>query len=253
MNDTDQDGLSTVLVESLRALESAVESLLRLGQLLHQSSASNLTQRVINFVNRKDDGTLERTIYLHLKHKFHDRAKVDGNRPTALSLCQQLAKSVAFRCFRVHYMRSHADKKRTPPVSHEAPTTRLGAKPPSPSDNLARVPAQSKIVETTQHIAVPERGAVLPPSVLRIKNDHGLVPPRTETDPSLPDSNYVKARYKESKGSFFGANSVASIRLRDDIKYPKKPTLDSSAKSALCPYCCKTFPKSDYDRPWWWE
>ena len=109
------DGLSSLLMESLQALESAIDGLRRLDTTIRLFSASILTQRINSFNQKNDDGSLEDLVYVRIKHLLVDRAKVDeiqGDeiKGAAPSLVRQLVESVLFRYFGILHRRSHEKK-----------------------------------------------------------------------------------------------------------------------------------------------
>ncbi|KAI5925688.1 hypothetical protein F4810DRAFT_27119 [Camillea tinctor] len=106
-------GISSPLVESLKALESVVDSMIRFGRVVQQSTPSILTQRISNFDQKNNDAPIEDTVYLHLKHRLVDYAQQqEKTQGATLSLCRQLAASISFRYCGVLYKRSHNAKKR---------------------------------------------------------------------------------------------------------------------------------------------
>lgn len=93
MNQKPNDKPSSILVVSLKALESGVDSLRRIGIALQQSSAGTLTQRINAFDEKRNDGILEEIVYSRLKYQLAESSKEDGGQGAALSLCRQLATS----------------------------------------------------------------------------------------------------------------------------------------------------------------
>ncbi|KAG6367137.1 hypothetical protein INS49_001320 [Diaporthe citri] len=67
-----EDELSSSLAENLQALESAVESLYRLGIAIRQSSSGNITQRVNAFMEKQNDVNLENMVFP--RAKFENKA-----------------------------------------------------------------------------------------------------------------------------------------------------------------------------------
>lgn len=238
--------LSSLLVESLKVLETAVDSLLRLGVAIQQSSVSTLTQRINAFVKRKDEGVLEEMIYPHLRHLLVDREREEGNHGAALSLCRQLAGSISFRYFAILYVRNHAAKKRDA-VSHEETTAGGQAqrmqlsKPASGASAHGRTAAPSTM----------DGGGKEPSAIRHHRINHAV--PLSETAPSIPDSDVARRKYAEPPKSFFGTKSVISIRTPGNVRYPKPPKVEPHAKDAICPYCCNRHDKSKYERKDWWE
>ncbi|CAK7207179.1 hypothetical protein SEUCBS139899_009987 [Sporothrix eucalyptigena] len=111
--------IGSVLVESLRALKSVVDSLDRLGSAIRQSSsAERLTERIENYMKKSDNGgVLEDIVYFRLKfmlvdgRKYNDGELPDNARGAALLLCRQLAVSVAYRYSAIMYRRQHVQKR----------------------------------------------------------------------------------------------------------------------------------------------
>ncbi|KEZ43237.1 hypothetical protein SAPIO_CDS4926 [Scedosporium apiospermum] len=102
------ENVSSPLVETLQALEAALDSLHRLGVAMRQTSSSNLTQRIVAFIDKEDDGDLQDLICFRLKHKLMASARNQGkDTGPPLSLCKQLAVSISFRYFRI---RRHVDE-----------------------------------------------------------------------------------------------------------------------------------------------
>lgn len=251
MGSAPENGVSSLLVESLQALESAVEGLYRLGIAIRQSSSGNLTQRINAFIKKKDDGMLEAMAFLHLKHSLVDRIKMNARATTsvnpeapgaALSLCSQLAASVSFRYFGILYRRSHAEKlkakredkpkaarpKRVPAFQLDAiPEAAVGPITPSP----ARQPAQKPS-------ALP---ATPRPAVAW-----------SDTDASIPESEKARRVFASPQRHAKTAPSVISIRLRD-VKYPDRPKMEPSARDQACPYCCNKFSRADFENETWWQ
>lgn len=232
--------LSSLLVESLKVLESAVDSLLRLGVAIQQSSASTLTQRINAFVKRKDEGVLEEMIYLHVRHRLVDREREEGNHGAALSLCWQLAGSISFRYFAILYARNHAAKKRDA-VSHEETT----------AGGQAQRMQLSKPASGASAPSIMDGGGKEPSAIRHRKINHAV--PLSETAPSIPDSDIARRKYAEPPKSFFGTKSVISIGTPGNVRYPKPPQVEPHAKDAICPYCCNRHDKSKYERKDWWE
>lgn len=79
-----------LLVESLQALEPAVDGLYRLGIAIRQSSFGNLTQRINAFIQKKDDGMLEAMVFIHLKIKEDAKTEDNENAETVGSIAVAL-------------------------------------------------------------------------------------------------------------------------------------------------------------------
>ncbi|XDG04957.1 hypothetical protein ABKA04_004572 [Annulohypoxylon sp. FPYF3050] len=232
---------SSRLVESLKVLESGIDSLLQLGIAIQQSSANTLTQRINSFVKRKDDGLLEEIIYLHLRHRLGSRPQ-EGRNGAALSLCRQLAHSVSFRYFGVLYTQSHAAKKRDV-VGHEK----------SPRDGrVQRVqsPGSTQRGKAPENIR-PHLASSKPVAFAEHLRQHNLA--QSDTSPSMPDSQDVRQRYTIQQAGFFKPESVISIPMPNNIRYPKIPDFEEDAQDAVCPYCCKRHDKVLYEKQEWWK
>jgi hypothetical protein len=248
---------SSLLVESLQALESAVDGLCRLGLAIRQSSSINLTQRVDQFMRKKGDGgVLEGIVCFQLQirliHKIKQGAKAEdsakrvGRVGATLSLCQQLATSVAFRYFGILYLRSHSEKievkREVKPKTEHQPT-------PAPAVPKTK-PAAPK--------PKPEKLATRGPSAIPLHlREHAS---RSDTDSSIPESKKAKQIYASrniadntgSKRHSPAGGSVISIRLTNTT-YPDPPKMDSMQRNGLCPYCCKRFPWPHFADKTWWE
>lgn len=236
------DELSSLFVESLKALESSVDSLRRLGSAIQQSSASTLTQRINDFVKKKNDGVLEEMVYLHLKHRLVTRAQEqDSTQGAALSLCRQLATSISFRYFSVLYRRSHHTKKRDDKDSKgKAVSVR------SHKQRASKPMLEDPIHEARLPLATKEK------SLLQAKH---LIDdaPQSDTIPSIPDSKIAREIYLTASKSFFPVNSIISVRMPDDVRYPKAPKVVFPSKTAMCPFCCKFHDKGQFENKDWWE
>ncbi|OIW24582.1 hypothetical protein CONLIGDRAFT_100429 [Coniochaeta ligniaria NRRL 30616] len=245
-----EGSLSSILIESLKILESAVDSLLRLGVAIQQSSASTLTQRVSAFVKRQDDGVLEDIICIRLqRHLIEQERRQRATHGAALSLCRQLASSLSFRCFRIEYIRSRAAKKHGG-VSHEETAAAADQGIVLQSAN-----ATSKVSSHRGTAAVPpipDNSGGKKSSLLRDYWNR-LATAQSESAASIPDSKLAKLKFAEPQKSFFGASSVISIRLLDNVEYPKPPVIEPGARGAVCPYCCKLWDKALYQSTEKWE
>jgi hypothetical protein len=247
-----EDGLSSFLVESLQALESAVDGLYRLGVAIRHSSSGNLTHRINAFVKKNDDGMLEAMAYIHLKHKLVDKVVMDAvgsssKNPeppgAALSLCRQLAVAVSFRYFGILYRRSHAKKMEVA----RRPSPRVEAPRESPSSEI-------ESNDLTQDITLHKSKRTLPTAAKPSAIPARLRPrvPLSDTEPSIPESKLVRKVFASPAEAIRTAPSVISI-LPKNVKYPDPPTRDSSARDQECPYCCQKFPRAQFENKMWWE
>jgi hypothetical protein len=245
MNREPEAGISSLLVESLRALESAVDGLYRLGVAIRQSSPVNLTQRINAFIQKKDDGILEAMVLIHLKHRLVDEikrvAKTKNNESAenvgaSLSLCRQLALSITFRYFGILYNRSHTGKievkRETDLQTGWLPKTAL-------STSETANPKSSPF----RHTAQKPPGTA---SNLR-GNDE-----RSDTAPTIPVSKKAREALASSNSPFTGTRSFIAER-QSHIKYPDPPKVDSLARDGVCPYCCKRIPKASFEKKELWE
>lgn len=248
-----EDELSSSLVESLQALESAVESLYRLGIAIRQSSSGNLTQRMDAFIQKKDDGMLENMVYPHLKYRLVDKIKMDArvtstknSQPpgAALSLCRQLAISVAFRYFGILYTRSHAEKMKT----KQEPRPKAQGPESAPALEVDAAVPETNMVATTPS---PARFSAQKPSA--IPSHLRAIAPLSDTEPSIPDSERARRVFASShQRPVNTAPSVISIRPMD-VKYPEPPKIEPMARDQACPYCCHRFPRFKFEDKLWWE
>lgn len=246
--------LSSVLVESLQALESALESLLRLGVAIQQSSASTLTQRVSNFMKKKDDGGLEEVIFRQLRQRLIDGPREKKSLGAALSLCRQLASSASFRCFRTEYIRQHHAKKHSAMRPEE--TTSGGiAQDTKPQSDASPKPGERSRGESdaTPPAENTAKTRLENPLLKRLQHNDQPTNFQSETSPTIPDSRVAKREYARHNANFFGTNSVISVRVTGNVRYPKPPHFGLTAVKVACPFCCKEFPRSKFDSQEWWE
>ena len=236
--------LSSLLIESLQVLESAVDGLHRLGAAIRQSSsAERLTQRIHNFIQKKDDGVLEDIVYARLKYQLVDKAKEDEVQTNevkgaSLSLFRQLAISVSYRYFAILYRRSHEDKKdirrESKPVQEQKDCPDAV---PKPGSDLQTSAPQDRPIENLTPI----------PRHLRKS-----APERSESAPTIPNSTVARKQYASSQRYAIGAKSVVSIQLKD-VKFPEPPKIIPPERFAPCPYCRQRFGKSEYEKEGWWK
>lgn len=246
------DDLSSLLVENLQALESAVDGLYRLGIAIRQSPSSNLTQRINAFVQNHDDGMLGDVVYIRLKYQLVDMIQRDSM-PTnsndeaiipgaSLSLCRQLAHSVTFRYFGILYRRNHARKleiKRevNPPAERLKKRTASHTNPP-----VRRHEHPSSVQSMTTN-----------PSPLPLHLRNSIWSSLSDTEPSVPNSDRIRHILASSHDEFESSSSIISIKPRA-IKYPDPPRIDgASQRDQVCPYCCQRFPEAKYESKHWWE
>ncbi|CAK7237317.1 hypothetical protein SEUCBS140593_009919 [Sporothrix eucalyptigena] len=240
--------ISSVLVESLRALKSVVDSLDRLGSAIRQSSsAERLTERIENYMKRSDNGgVLEDIVYFRLKfmlvdgQKYNDGELPDNARGAALLLCRQLAVSVAYRYSAIMYRRQHVQKRA---VRREDKLEGLQNKT---HEDAAQRPAVVSH-EKNPHLLSPTKRPSNYFNRLRSAPSE-----RTESILSRPESVEVKKVYASSQASFMGVRSVVSIQP-GNITLPKPPTIVAPAVEAACPYCLIRFHKDKYENHHWWE
>ncbi|KAF2994772.1 hypothetical protein E8E14_002949 [Neopestalotiopsis sp. 37M] len=203
MNQWSGDELSSLFVESLKALESSVDSLRRLGSAIQQSSASTLTQRMNDFVKKKNDGVLEDMLYLHLRHRLVARAQEqDSTQGAALSLCRQLATSISFRYFSVLYIRSHHAKKRDDKENKGKVISVRSHKQPASEPML-----EDPIHEARLPLATKEKSLL---QATHLIDDA----PQSDTIPSVPNSKIAREIYLTASKSFFPAESIISMFAR---------------------------------------
>ncbi|KLO82179.1 Uncharacterized protein LW93_9362 [Fusarium fujikuroi] len=86
MESEDTEEISSPLIESLKALEAAVQGLHRLGLAIRQSSTTNLTQRITAFIEKIDGGSTEELFLFRLKIKLIDEPRRKGRPGASLTL-----------------------------------------------------------------------------------------------------------------------------------------------------------------------
>ncbi|KAG4255639.1 serine/threonine protein kinase [Fusarium proliferatum] len=86
MESEDTEVISSPLIESLKALEAAVQGLHRLGLAIRQSSTTNLTQRITAFIEKIDGGSTEELFLFRLKIKLIDEPRRKGRPGASLTL-----------------------------------------------------------------------------------------------------------------------------------------------------------------------
>lgn len=260
MSQANRENVSSLLVESLQALESAVDGLYRLGIAIRQSSSGSLTQRIQSFIEKMDDGSIEDKVYLRIKHCLTDQSKaaqtkavqfkrtgdedINENRyeqvtGPALSLCRQLAVSVSFRYYGILYRRIHKKK--------------LAEKRQSKPDILSK---EKQKPEPSKHSAVAHRLGTVhagdkeptksPPRLL-----HSNAVP-SESKPTTPHSKLVRQRWESPQSHFNGPVSEVSVQLKD-VEYPDPPKVVHPATEVDCPYCCRLHSKANYENKKWWR
>jgi len=217
------ENVSSPLVETLQALEAALDSLHRLGVAMRQTSSSNLTQRIVAFIDKEDDGDLQDLICFRLKHKLMASARNQGkDTGPPLSLCKQLAVSISFRYFRIRYLRSHAEKLSTP-RHDDAATVRLKGGPTPVPKSL-----NDRLILPTQG----EGRCVIP---FRVSPRLNRLGPPSISEPTMPDSRLALRKYRDTDPART-AGSTISVPLQD-VRYPEPPKIEPSAKVVACPYC----------------
>ncbi|KAH7322490.1 hypothetical protein B0I35DRAFT_183032 [Stachybotrys elegans] len=248
MNPEDKTGVASLLVESLQALESAIDGLQRLGSAIRQSSSGDVTQRIQAFKDKKDNGSIEalvsfrlRSLASHAEPGVTPRVQGDVNpiRGATSSLCEQLAVSISFRYFGVLYRRSHgkrlAEKHQAPARVPVIPAQQLIQPVPQPSKSMSN-PSESK--------AGGQKLSAIPPHVHPRPNP-------SESAPSVLNSEAARKKHASSEKSVVSTASVISMQLKH-FRYPRPPTIIPPATSAICPYCYRRFSKRDYDKKGWW-
>lgn len=243
-----------LLVDSLLALESAVDGLYHLGIAIRQSSSGALSQRVLAFIGKNDDSLFETVMLGKLRQHLIEGVQAvgasksetkgrDGDevRGAAQSICRQLAVSVTFRHFMVLYRRSHEDKlarKR----ANEVET--LDAQK---HDKTGSGPTQEPLLQETHPVPPlhPRRGR---PITERSKPAE-IAAERSESAPTIPDSQAVQRKHSPSHRSFISGISVVA----DHVDFPKPPVVPERDTHAHCPYCCSLFTKAKYNDDEWWR
>ncbi|KAF4992963.1 hypothetical protein FDECE_13547 [Fusarium decemcellulare] len=228
MESRNASSISSPLIESLQALEAAVQSLHRLGLAIRQSSSTDLTQRISSFIEKNDDGSMEGLFLFQLKNRWIDRPRREGKPGASLSLCKQLAVSVAFRYFGVHYRRNHQQKLETP------------RKVPPVAEALYA--AGQKDLKMPEKQPGPAIHKPIPQRINQLSCDVSA------SAPTIPDSKQALQKYASFPASTTGGTSVVSVQLRD-AKYPDIPPATSTA----CPYCAQKLATSAIKNKRAWE
>ncbi|RKL50911.1 hypothetical protein BFJ72_g364 [Fusarium proliferatum] len=216
MESEDTEEISSPLVESLKALEAAVQGLHRLGLAIRQSSTTNLTQRITAFIEKTDGGSTEELFLFRLKIKLIDEPRRKGRPGASLTLCKQLASSIAFRYFRIQYRNSHQRKLETP-------------REPQPASSATYETKRGTINMSEQ---ISERGSrkPLPYRVNQLMSDTSV------TDPTIPNSSIACKKYESFSPTSTTTRpaSTISVQLRD-ATYPDLPP----ETAEICPYCAQ--------------
>lgn len=219
MGSEDTAETSSPLIESLKALEAAVHGLHRLGLAIRHSSSTNLTQRVTSFTDKVDSGSIESLFFIRLKRKLIDSPRREGKPGASITLCKQLAVSIAFRHFRIQYRHSH-QLRLTTLKQHE------------PISRVTHDPVRRDIDISEQEYNLGSRE----PLQTRVNQ---LIPDISVTRSTLPDSGKAFERYESSSPSSTVATSKVSVQLQD-ATYPDIP----QATVTCCPYCAQELPTS---------
>ncbi|KAG5804767.1 hypothetical protein H9Q74_010283 [Fusarium xylarioides] len=216
MQSEDTEKISSPLVESLKALEAAIQGLYRLGLAIRQSSTANLTQRITAFIEKIDGGSTEELFFFRLKMKLIDEPRREGRPGASLTLCKQLASSIAFRYFRIQYRISHQRKLETP-------------RKPQPASGATFETSEGTVNMSEQ---ISEKGSrkPLPYRVNQLISDMSV------TEPTIPDSSIAFRKYESLSpaSTTTTSASMASVQLRD-ATYPDPPL----ETAVVCPYCAQ--------------
>ncbi|KAI3393858.1 hypothetical protein diail_3533 [Diaporthe ilicicola] len=243
-----------LLVDSLLALEAAVDGLYHLGIAIRQSSSGALSQRVQALIDKKDDGLFETMVLGKLKQHLIEgvqaveasnrQAKDAGRdevRGAAQSMCRQLAVSMTFRHFAVLYRRNH-EKGLAMKRPNEGETLDVDK-----NDKTMSGPSQELLLQETHHLSPPQSRHARPITA-RLKPAETAAE-LSESAPTLPDSQAAHRKQTPSLRSFRSGVSM----MIDNGNCPKPPVVPEGATHAPCPYCCKLFAKAEYNDDEWWR
>ncbi|KAH6962517.1 CHAT domain-containing protein [Ilyonectria sp. MPI-CAGE-AT-0026] len=242
------------LVDSLLALESAVDGLYHLGIAIRQSSSGALAQRVQAFIGKNDDSLFETVMLGKLKQHLIEGVQAveasnretngrDGDevRGAAQSLCRQLAVSITFRHFMILYRRSHEEKLSMKRVNEmETPDA-------DKHDKAVSGPTQKPVLQEKNPVSPlhPRHGRLITERPKPAK----IAAERSESAPTIPDSQAAQRKHASSLRSFISGISV----MADNVDFPKPPVVPERATHARCPYCCKLFARAKYNDEEWWS
>ncbi|RFU23756.1 hypothetical protein B7463_g12581, partial [Scytalidium lignicola] len=244
INHPSESRSSIPLVETLWALKAAIDGLYRLGIAIQQSSSSTLTQRINNFLQKNDDGSIENMVFLRLRHMFFDGIRNESVTKSPISLYRQLAVSISFRYFSILYRQRRQEKFKK---KHEiVPVqTQIGNGDPIPA--LTRNVQSRKYSTPNKRNSSVELGTLTPAS-------SGLKQPQEDSDaaPSTVITKNVLQRYAASEKSFSASKSVISVHVKD-AKYPEPPEVNPITREARCPFCSRPIFERDLQKKGWWQ
>lgn len=206
--------INSPLIESLQALEAAVNGLKRLGIAIRHSSSTDLTQRTISFMEKIDDGSMESLFLLQLENQLVYQPERERKPRASLSLCKQLSISIAFRYFGVLYRRTHQQKLQT----HRR-QDRVQEASDNSGEYTSRMP-EKRPISNTQKPLLPRMNQ-----------------PMTDVSvsaPTTPNPSQVLRRYQSLGPSSASSTSTVSVHLKN-VRYPDIPPADVSS----CPFCAQ--------------
>lgn len=227
--------ISTPLVETLKALETALDGIDRLGVAIRQSSSASLAHRIAAFMQKKDDGLVERFAFLRLKHKLVDNFQnKDRVGPPPLSLCRQLAASISFRYFGLRYQREHQENlKRRRHGDQEERSQSVG----------------NQTWELRKSINFAPKPDIR--TAIRQFPGQRLQDAISADEHSRLDSKVALQKYQSPRSSF-SVRSAISV-LPENFSYPAPPRSNTLEKEVSCPYCGQILAASILEQKPVWE
>lgn len=224
------DGFSDRHLAVVKDIESIISKLYHLSSIIRKPVSLQENARVINYINRVDDGTDAAEFESHVRWQVRFRL------PNASEeLTERLVKSIVFRRHKLQYRERHQQKLFQGVSDAFQGEFKLPSMPGTQQQGSSETQPQ------------PEAKTQLTKSALTVKSSSGsnLL---SATEASAIDRRGL-ALYPRSVAGGSNVTKLAVVR-RDQLDVPPPPRMKGYGQ-AICPYCFETVDKDKMARPAW--